>query len=103
VRLIDRAIGLRGEVPSLADTRAVARILLGQTDRALDDLRAVRKQAPQNPSFAFHLAWAYHAKRQDDEARAELREAKKLGLTTGKLDPLALAVFQRLQKELTPR
>jgi len=85
----------------LADTRAVARIQLGQIDQALAELLAIRKQSPQNPSFALHLAWAYHAKGQTAQARAELREAEKLGLKPGALDPLELAVFQRLQKELS--
>jgi len=101
VELIGRAMRIQGEDPSLADTRAVARIQLGQIDQALAELLAIRKQSPQNPSFALHLAWAYHAKGQTAQARAELREAEKLGLKPGALDPLELAVFQRLQKELS--
>jgi Flp pilus assembly protein TadD len=74
---------------------------LGQLDQAVVDLLAVRKQSPQNPSFALHLAWAYHAKGQTDQARTELHEAERLGLKAGRLDPLELAVFQRLRKELS--
>lgn len=99
VTLISRAIELEGEAPSLADTRAVARIRLGQIDQALDDLVAIRKRAPKNPSFALHLAWAYQSKGRKSEARAELREAEKLGLKPQTLDPLELAVFRQLQKE----
>jgi len=102
VELIGRAMRIQGEDPSLADTRAVARIQLGQIDRAVEDLLTVRKQSPQNPSFAMHLAWAYHAKGRIDQARTILREAEKLGLKAGRLDPLELAVFQRLRKELSP-
>jgi predicted Zn-dependent protease len=100
--LIDRAIALQGDALSLADTRAVARIRLGRIDQALDDLVAIRKRAPQNPSYAFHLAWAYLAKGQRERARAQLQEAEKFGLRARRLDPLELAVFQRLQKELSP-
>jgi tetratricopeptide (TPR) repeat protein len=98
--LINRAISIEGETPSLADTRAVARIQLGQVDRALEELRTIRKRVPQNPSFALHLAWAYLAKGRTVEARAELHEAERLGLEPRALDPLELAVFQRLRKEL---
>ena len=59
IELIDHAIEVLGENPSLVDTRAVARIQSGQVDRAIEELRAIRKQAPANPSFALHLAWAY--------------------------------------------
>jgi len=68
----------------------------------VEELLAIRKQVPQNPSFALHLAWAYHAKGQNDQARTELQEAVKLGLKPQALDPLELAVFQRLRKELFP-
>jgi predicted Zn-dependent protease len=102
VKLIDRAVAIAGETPSLADTRAVARIRLGQVDRAVAELLAIRKQSPQVPSFALHLAWAYHAKGQDHQARTELREAEKLGLKPRTLDPLECAIFQRLRKELSP-
>src|SRR5262249_50190620 len=102
VELVNRAIAIEGEAPSLVDTRAVARIQLGQVDQALANLLAIRKQSPQHPSFALHLAWAYHAKGQDDQARTELREAEKLGLKPGTLDPLEGAIFERLRKELSP-
>jgi len=102
VTLVNRAVAALGESPSLSDTRAVARIKLGQIDRALEDLRAIRKQAPRNPSFALHLAWAYHAKGENDQARTELQDAEKLGLRPKALDPLELAVFQQLRKELFP-
>ena len=89
-------------IPSLVDTRAVAWIKSGQVDQAVEELLAIRKQAPQEPHFAFHLAWAYHAKGQTEQARMQLQEAEKLGLRPQSLDPLELAVFQRLQKELFP-
>jgi Flp pilus assembly protein TadD len=78
----------------------VARLQLGQVDRALEDLRAIRKQSPRNPTFALHLAWAYQANGQRDQARMQLQEAEQLGLRPRALDPLELAIFQRLRKEL---
>jgi predicted Zn-dependent protease len=102
VKLMDRAIQILGANPSLADTRAVAYIQSGQLDQAVQELLAVRTQAPQNSSFALHLAWAYQAQGQSDQAWLQLREAERLGLKSQALDPLELTVFQRLQKELSP-
>ncbi len=101
VELINHAIAIKGEDPSLADTRAVARIKLGQIDQALGDLLEIRKRSPQNPAFALHLAWAYQAKGQTDQARTKLKEAEKLGLKPSTLDPLERAVLKRLQEELS--
>jgi predicted Zn-dependent protease len=102
VELVDRAIAIEGEAPFLADTRAIAKIQSGQVEAALSELRAIRRQAPENPSYAWHLAWAYHALGQNASARLELQAAEKLGLKPAALDPLELAVFQRLRKELSP-
>ena len=54
IELIDRAIEILGENPSLVDTRAVAQINSSQVDQAVEELLAIRKQVPQNPSFALH-------------------------------------------------
>ena len=77
IELIDRAIEVLGENPSLVDTRAVARINSGQTDQAVEELLAIRKQLPHKPSFALHLAWAYHAKGKDDEARTGIPRGRE--------------------------
>jgi cellulose synthase operon protein C len=100
--LIDHAINVSGVMPSLVDTRAVARIQLGQIDQAIEDLLAIRKQSPQNPSFAFHLAWAYQARGENVHAREQLQEAEKNGLSPGRLDPLELAIFKRFRRGLSP-
>ena len=100
--LIGRAIEAQGPTPSLLDTRAVVLIRAGQLDKAVEDLSTARASDASKPSFALHLAWAYSAKGQSDNARASLKEAEKLGLKPRALDPLELAVFQRLRKELFP-
>jgi Flp pilus assembly protein TadD len=101
VKLIEHAIDLAGASAPLMDTRAVVRIQIGKADQAIGDLRAIRKQAPRNPSFAFHLCWAYFAVGRTAQARTELHEAEQLGLIPRALDPLELAVFQRIRSELT--
>jgi tetratricopeptide (TPR) repeat protein len=98
IALVDRAAAIAGEVPNLADTRALARIQLGEFDRAVTDLLEIRRKSPGNPSFALHLAWAYHAMGKSEQARKELREAETLGLRPAVLDPLELDILKRLQK-----
>jgi Flp pilus assembly protein TadD len=74
---------------------------LGQVDQAMEDLLVIRKESPREPSYALHLAWAYQAKGLIEQARAELREAEKLGLKPGRVDPLDMALFERLKKALS--
>jgi len=102
LELMNRAIKIQGEAPSLSDTRAVARISLGEVDQAVKDLVAVRKQAPGRPGYALHLAWAYQAKGQSEQARLQFQDAERLGLKPRSLDPLELAIYRRLRKELSP-
>jgi predicted Zn-dependent protease len=99
-KLIDHAIDLAGASAPFIDTRAIVRIQMGKADQAIGDLQAIRRQSPRNASFAFHLSWAYFALGRTAQARTELHEAEQLGLTPKALDPLELAVFQRLRREL---
>jgi tetratricopeptide (TPR) repeat protein len=102
IELIDRAIELVGTNPLMVDTRAVARIQLGQVDRAVEELLTVRNVSPPNPSFALHLAWAYQVQGRIDQARLELQAAEKLGLKVQELDPLERAIVQKLRQKLFP-
>jgi Flp pilus assembly protein TadD len=79
----------------------VALIRLGQADRALEDMLVARKQSPRNPSYALHLAWAYQAKGQDEQARSQLDEADRLGLKLQALDPLERAIVVKLRQALS--
>jgi Flp pilus assembly protein TadD len=76
-------------------------IRAGQFDQALKELSKAKADNAHNPSFALHLAWAYQAGGQSDRARTQLQEAEKLGLKPHALDPLELAIFQRLAKALS--
>jgi tetratricopeptide (TPR) repeat protein len=102
LELIDRAIDARGPVPALIDTRAVVLIRAGQLDKAVEHLNQAKASNAGNPSFALHLAWAYHAQGRIDQARTELKEAEKLGLRPMALDPLERAIVQKLRHDLFP-
>jgi cellulose synthase operon protein C len=98
--MIDRAIEEQGPAPSLIDTRAVVLIRAGQLDKAVDELRHAMAGNGQNPSFALHLAWAYHAKGQLDLARQAFQQAEALGYRTEVMDPLERPLMIKLRRDL---
>ena len=97
--LIDRAIELSGSLPSLLDTRATARMALGQVDAAVEDLEEATNSGP-SPTRYFHLAQAYLKANKPREAREALREANALGLEESKLHPMERAGYRQLLGEL---
>jgi tetratricopeptide (TPR) repeat protein len=102
LELIDRAIERAGTVPALLDTRAVLRILAGQPDLALEDLRIALANAPEIPQLYFHLAWAQQVAGNLDEARKAFQMAEQRGLTTETLDPMERDAFARVRDDLAP-
>jgi tetratricopeptide (TPR) repeat protein len=101
LQLINHAIDVTQEaVPSLLDTRAVVLIQSGRIDQALVDLTRARSADPKNPNFAVHQAWAYQAKGNTDEARKALKQAKGLGWTIAKCDPLERNLLNSWGREL---
>ena len=100
LELIDRAIDVAGAVPSLLDTRAVVLIRAGQLDQAVEDLSNARASNAPKPSFALHLAWAYHAEGKTDEARKAFQQAEILGWKPEKSDPLERSLMDKLRQDL---
>jgi Flp pilus assembly protein TadD len=106
LELINRAIELQGDDAGLVDTRAIVRLRLGdreQIQKAVDELSGIRGEHPRNPDFAFHLALALQKSGLSDQARAEFLKSTELGMTPRLLDPLILAAYQQLRKELFPQ
>jgi tetratricopeptide (TPR) repeat protein len=102
LELINRAIDIRGADPSLVDTRAVVLIRAGQYDRAIQEIRNAQAIEPENPSLAIHLAWAFQAKGQTEEARKQFLRAEEFGRKIQGFDPLERAITQKLRHELFP-
>jgi Flp pilus assembly protein TadD len=100
LQLINRAIEIRGSVPTLVDTRGVVFIRAKLFDRALQDLRVARAGEPTNPSYAFHLAWALLGGGNTEEARKEFREAERLGVEAKVNDPLSRKVLDKMRQTL---
>ena len=80
------AIEFSGQLPMLLDTRATARLALGQVNAAVEDLEEATNSGP-SPTRYFHLAQAYLKANKPREAREALREANALGLDESKLHP----------------
>jgi predicted Zn-dependent protease len=102
LRLVTRAIDLRGHTTLLVDTLAVVLIRDGKLDRAIAELTDARRRDPSNPGLAFHLAWALEAKGMNEEARKELLTAQQLGLRAEVLDAYERSIIKRLKEELSP-
>jgi tetratricopeptide (TPR) repeat protein len=100
LELINRAIEIRGPVPSLVDTRAVVLIRGGQLDQAVQELRNAQALEPKNPSLALHMAWAYQSGDKTEEARQAFERAEKLGWKPEHSDPVERTFADKLRRDL---
>lgn len=100
--LINRSIGLAGEVPDLLDTRGVVYLAQGRPDRAAVDLGKALSLAPSGAT-QFHLARAYQQAGKKDAARDALKRAGTLGLKPEGLHPLEQRDYKRLVADLGGR
>jgi predicted Zn-dependent protease len=99
--LVDRAIELSGPLPMLLDTRATARMALGQVDAAIEDLEEATNSGPSAGRY-FHLAQAHLKAGRPGDAREALREANALGLDEDTLHPIERKGYRQLLGELPP-
>ncbi len=98
--LVNRAIDVAGEIPSLLNTRALAFMDSGQPDPAIQDAGRVLASTPSDPSAYFHLARAHLLANDETESRKALERAEEHGLTLETLDPLKRDSYQKLRRDL---
>ncbi len=101
---IQKAIDGIGRRADLLDTRGLVYLKLGQADAALADLQEAAAEAP-TATRLFHLAKAYHEKRDSARARQLLEQAQALLKNSGKplpavMHPTEQEECQRLLAEL---
>ncbi len=77
----EKAHGLAPDDPAVSDTLGWALLRQGQAEQALPHLRDARLRAPANGDIRYHLAEALGKTGRKAEARDELREALRLGLS----------------------
>ena len=99
IALIDKTIDLAGPLPTLLDTRGMARSAAGQVAAAIEDLEDATESGP-SPTRFFHLARVYLMAKRPKDARAALQEATTLGLDQAKLHPIDRKALDRLVGEL---
>ena len=85
--------------PDALDTYAWASLQLGETNRALPLLRKVVADAPDVPSFRYHLGVAYYQSADKDSAKKELTKALELAKKQGEFTGIERA--RELLKELS--
>ncbi len=95
--LIQKAMGIDGEVPDLLDTRALIYLAQARPEDAMRDLEEAVAIKPTGDKY-FHLARAYLMVGRSAEAKESFRKAKEIGLERNGLHPLERAEFDRVEK-----
>jgi tetratricopeptide (TPR) repeat protein len=86
LRLLDRAQDHAGPSPTLADTRAVVYLRLGETGQAVEVLEDLLANAPTAEAY-YHLAQAHELARDRNAARDAFARARELRLKPTDLSP----------------
>ena len=89
LKLINLAINRKGPLPELLDTRGIVYLKSGDFEHALEDLKQAVGSAPTAAKY-FHLAQAYLAAKQKDEAKQSLDKARRRRADPGGPAPLEM-------------
>jgi tetratricopeptide (TPR) repeat protein len=99
LELIDKAITNMGRRADLLDTRGLAYLSLGETDKALADFKEAAAD-DRTPTRLFHLARAHLAAKDRATALKAMQDAKSAGLDPSKLHPVEQLSCRQLMTEL---
>ena len=99
LELIDKAITNMGRRADLLDTRGLAYLSLGETDKALSDFKEAAAD-DRTPTHLFHLARAHFAAKDRATALKAMQDAKSAGLDPSKLHPVEQLSCRQLMTEL---
>jgi cellulose synthase operon protein C len=102
LKVINRAIAIKGAQPKLLDTRAVIFLKLGNVSQAVKDSEEAVGEEPASYHF-FHLALAHLSADNRPAALAAFHRAKQLGLDEKTVDPLEHGAYQQLREKLDGR
>jgi cellulose synthase operon protein C len=93
----NKAIRLAGPAGALLDTRGVVYTALGETEKAIRDLKQAAFEDP-SPEVRFRLAYAYWRQGDEADARRIFQEARQDGLTSADVHPLEVEAYEQLVK-----
>jgi tetratricopeptide (TPR) repeat protein len=96
----NEAIALKPDQPDFLDTRGMVYLGAGDAKLALEDLQRAVSIDPSAPAKQFHLAQAYLANHDKENARQSLELAKSKGLTPNRLHKLERPNYQSVLNEL---
>jgi tetratricopeptide (TPR) repeat protein len=99
LRLADQAVEILGPRPEVLDTRALASLACGQTDKAITDLLDAIRPSTDRKTLAaiqFHLAQAYQTAGKADEAKEAFQRARAAGLGESDLHPRERSRWEKL-------
>jgi tetratricopeptide (TPR) repeat protein len=99
LELIDRAIFIAGQDPSLLDSRATINLALGNPQLSVSDLVLVIDKRPSSTLGHFHQAQVSLRLGKTDAARKSFERAQEFGLQLATLHPLERDGFRILAKE----
>jgi tetratricopeptide (TPR) repeat protein len=100
IELIDQAIELRGQQPTLIDTKGTILVLGGRSSESTSLLEAAARGVHSDPRHKFHLAMAYHDVGAVEKAREHLHAALKQELEGQILTPTDRKALDRLRTAL---
>lgn len=102
LKYIDKAIEITGNEAALFDTKGTILVLDGQSEKAIEFLRAAVEGPEADPRYRFHLALAYKDLKDLEQARNELEKALEQNLEKQILTPTEQKLLTELRSILTP-
>ncbi|HTI50379.1 MAG TPA: tetratricopeptide repeat protein, partial [Planctomycetaceae bacterium] len=99
LELIDKAIFIAGQDPSLLDSRATINLALGNPQQGVSDLVLVIEKRPSSVLGHFHQAQVALKLGKTDAARKSYERALEFGLQFATLHPLERDGLRMLEKE----
>jgi Flp pilus assembly protein TadD len=102
LQLVEQAIELRGQQPTLLDTKGTILVFGGRSSEAITLLEAAARGVNSDPRHKFHLAMAYHDVGATERSRDQLENALKQSLEKQILTPTDRKSLDRLRASLAP-
>ena len=99
-QLVEQAINLRGQEPTLLDTQGAILVVGGRSSEAVGLLEAAARGTHSDPRHKFHLAIAYQDIGNEEKAREQLETALAQSLDKQILTPSDRKLLARLQSTL---
>ncbi len=96
LKLINKALEIAGPEPAMIDSRATVYIAMGESNKALDDIKAALADA-ETPVRFFHLAQIYNLAGRPKSAVAAFTDAEESGLTADIVQPLELPAYKEFK------